>query len=254
MSPSREETGSGTGLAGRNALVTGAAVRVGRAIAEALAAEGMNLVLHYYTRRDETEALATEVRGRGRRAIAMQADLSDPAKARALADGAWQELGGLDALVLSASSYPRLPLAALDPERVEETLQINLVSPFVLGQRIGLRMRERGHGSIVTLLDWSIDRPDPEYLAYHVAKAGLKEVTRGLARALAPQVRVNGVAPGAVLLPEGTTEDKRHRIEKKTPLGRIGSPADVAQACVYLLSAPFVTGAVLTVDGGRSLV
>lgn len=256
MSPiGPETTAKQSALAGRNVLVTGAAVRVGRAVADALAARGMNLILHYRTHRHEAEAFAEDLRSRGLQAVPMQADLSHPGNALELADHAWEALGGLDALVLSASSYPRVSLLDIDAGSLEETLRVNLISPFLLAQRIGLRMRERGNGSIVTLLDWSIDRPDPNYLAYHVAKAGLKEATRGLARALAPQVRVNGIAPGAVMLPEGTSEDQRQRIEKKTPLNRIGSPHDVAEACVYLLeSAPFVTGTILTVDGGRSLV
>ena len=114
-------------------------------------------------------------------------------------------------------------------------------------------MKRQGSGLIVNMLDWSIDRPYPDYLPYGIAKAGLCAATRGLARALAPEVRVNGIAPGTVLLPDGMEEARAEAIRKAIPLGRTGEPADIAEAVVYLLGAEYATGTILTIDGGRSL-
>jgi NAD(P)-dependent dehydrogenase (short-subunit alcohol dehydrogenase family) len=164
-------------------------------------------------------------------------------------------MGPLDILVLSASEYPERDPATIGLEDLEHTLRTNLTTPFLIAHQIGYRMQARGKGRIVTLLDWSIGRPDPKYLSYHISKAGLREATLGLARALAPAVQVNGIAPGAVLLPEGTPEERARRIRAKVPLQRLGSAEDIATACLYLLeAADFVTGSVLTVDGGRSVV
>ena len=241
-------------LKGKRALVTGAAVRLGRAIAEGLAARGAELCLHYNSHRREADQLANEIRDRGGHACTIQADLADPDMAEALALEAEEALGPIDLLVLSASTYPRESLESISADRFESTLRSNLISPFLLARRLGLKMKERGSGRIVTILDWSIDRPDPGYLPYQIAKAGLREATYGLARALSPEVNVNGVSPGAVLLPEGTSEDRRRRIRDVTPLGRIGRPEDVVAAVLFLLeSGDFVTGSILKVDGGRSL-
>ena len=162
-------------------------------------------------------------------------------------------MGPIQGLVLSAAIYPQSPLAEVDAANFEETLRVNLISPFLLARTAGLRMKARGRGAITALLDWSVDRPYADRIPYTIAKAGLRAGVLGLARALAPEVRVNGVALGAVLLPEGTTTQLEERIRTAAPLQRIGTPGDAADAVRYLMQAEFVTGTILTVDGGRSV-
>lgn len=247
----------------RLALVTGAGIRLGRAVSEALAERGLRLALHYHHHQAEAEALAGEIRlarppaappAGPPAALCFPADLAEPLSVTALSAAVESAMGPIDLLVLSAAIYPRDPLDQIDPKRFEETLRVNLTSPFLLAREVGLRMKARGRGSIIGLLDWSIDRPYVDRIPYTIAKAGLRAGLLGLARALAPEVRVNGLGLGAVLLPEGTPDDLRERIRLAAPLRRIGTPADVARGVLYLADADFVTGSILPVDGGRSVV
>jgi len=245
-------------LAGKAALVTGAGIRLGRALAEALAAQGMRLALHYHAHEQEARELQTRIeRGRGpadptpTRCFA--ADLSDPAAAVRLVREVEEQMGALSVVILSAAVYPRDPLEEISQDSLERTLSINLTAPFLLAREAGLLMKGRGEGHILALLDWSLDRPYPDRLPYTMAKAGLRAGILGLARALAPQVQVNAIAPGAVLLPEATPQELRRSIIAATPLARLGSPEEVARAALYLLGSDFATGTVLTVDGGRSV-
>lgn len=245
-------------LHGRVALVTGAGIRLGRALSEGLAARGMRLALHYNQHRAEAEELASRIRNdrphaREPQALCFPADLRYPQEARALVESVEQAMGPVDVAILSAAIYPREPIDAVTPESLDEALRVNLSSPFLLALAAGRRMRERGEGNIVALLDWSIDRPYTDRIPYTIAKAGLRAGVLGLSRALAPEVRVNAIAPGAVLLPEGTTEELRERIRSATPLRRIGQPDDVVGAALYLLDSEFVTGTILYVDGGRTV-
>ena len=242
-------------LKDKTALVTGGGIRVGRAIVLELARAGMNLLVHYRTSRKEADDVCRLAGELGVRATSISADLGDLDELMGFLQQVERYHSPIDALILSASEYPRVDLETTTPDAIEQTLRLNLTAPFLLAQRIGFAMKARGEGQIVTLLDWSLGRPDPNYLPYHASKAGLTEVTYGLARALAPQVRVNGVAPGAVLLPEDTPPDRRERIRLKTPLQTIGSPEDISQAVRFLLeSGDFITGHVIRVDGGRSLI
>lgn len=237
------------------ALVTGGGLRVGRAISLALAVRGFDLALHYRRSRGEAEEVAAAAEEAGGRADLFAADFSQPGEAERLAAEVLDTVGVPTVLVLSASSYEREPLPAITAEGFRRTLETNLLAPFLLAQSLGLAMRGAGRGHIITLLDWSLDRPDPEYLAYQAAKAGLREVTYALARGLAPEVRVNGIAPGAVLLPEGTSADRCEAVRRKTLVGHLGAPEDIARAVLYLIEAEhFVTGTVLRVDGGRALL
>jgi len=257
-------------LEGRVALVTGAGIRLGRAVSEALAARGMRLALHYRQHGEEAEQLASSIRwSRGQHASpasgadgartgppeagCFAGDLADPTSMAALAASVEERMGPVDALVLSAAIYPRQPFRDITPEALEEALRVNLSSPFLLASEIGRRMLERQSGHIVILLDWSLDRPYVDRLPYTLAKAGLRAAVPGLARALAPHVRVNGIAPGAVLLPEGTSPELTERIRRASLLQTIGKPGDIAEAVIYLLQSRFVTGSILTVDGGRAV-
>lgn len=246
-------------LQGKLAVVTGAGIRLGRALSEGLAEEGMRLALHYMQHEKEARDLADRIRASrpGQeipQADCFQADLGHPASISRLSEQVETRMGAVDVLVLSAAVYPRAPLDEITPESMESTLRVNLSSPFLLARDFGLRMKRRGGGAIVVLLDWSMDRPYRNRLPYTMAKAGLRAGVFGLARALAPEVRVNAVSPGAVLLPEATEESYRERVLAATPLGRIGTPEDVVSAAVFLLKSEFVTGTIVTVDGGRSTV
>jgi pteridine reductase len=237
------------------ALVTGGALRVGRSIVLALARHGYDVAVHYRASEQPARELANEVRAIGRNSQVFHSDLSLAGGVETLTTEVAADFGPIDLLVLSASNYAKEPFLDITPEGFAETLQVNLLAPFFLAQKFGAQMMARGHGQIVTLLDWSLDRPDPNYLAYQVSKAGLREATLGLARALAPVVRVNGVAPGAVLLPEETSDERREAVRQKTLVGHLGTPEDVARAVIYLIEAEhFVTGSILRVDGGRSLL
>jgi NAD(P)-dependent dehydrogenase (short-subunit alcohol dehydrogenase family) len=245
-------------LEGRLALVTGAGVRLGRALAEGLAGQGMRLALHYHQHAGEAEELALKISRAApslapARARCFPADLGQPDLVGALCESVETEMGPVDALLLSAAIYPQEPLETITPAAFERTLRINLTSPFLLALNLGLRMQQRGGGRIIAILDWSLDRPYPDRVPYTAAKAGLRAAILGLARALAPEVQVNAIAPGAILLPEGTDAVFQERVRGATPLGRIGRPSDLVEAAVFLLRSEFITGTVLTVDGGRSI-
>ncbi len=235
-------------LGGSRALVTGAALRVGRAIARELARAGADLLLHHRSSADAARELAGEIRGLGRDVVLLRGDLSDPDDLRRVAEAGREA----DLLVNSAAVFPRTPLPEVTVEDWDRVLSVNLRAPFFLARTIGLAMKERGGGAVVNIADWAAYRPYTGYLPYCVSKAGLLAMTAGLARALAPEVRVNAVAPGPVLLPPDMPEAERRAVIGTTPLRREGSPEDVARAVRFLAAdASFSTGAVLTVDGGR---
>lgn len=240
-------------LENRVALVTGGAVRIGRAISLALAQAGMRIVVHYRSSGDEAEAVVREIREIGGEAVALAADLSRHEETLRLADEAESAFGRVDVLVNNASVFPPERLDEVDEELWELAMAVNLKAPFFLTQRIGARMRERGEGVVVNLADLAGLQPWKAYAAHAVSKAGLVHLTRVAARSLAPEVRVVAVAPGTVLPPEGTPEPELRRLAERAALKRLGSPQDVVQAVLYLLGADFVTGEVLILDGGRTL-
>jgi pteridine reductase len=236
-------------LKGRAALVTGGARRIGRALCLALGERGVKVAIHCHRSRGDADAVARECPG----SVVLEADLARRGAPARLLDEAYERLGNLDILVNNASVYENVQLPDVDEASWDRALAVNLTAPFFLAQRAGLRMRDAGGGAIVSLTDWAVARPYPRYLPYYAAKAGLAAVTAGLARALAPEVRVNAVAPGPILLPDGADPDARAAIERATPLGRLGGTEAVASAVLFLLGNEFVTGEMLTVDGGRSL-
>ena len=241
-------------LLGRTALVTGAAKRVGRAIALAMAGRGMDIVVHYRSSASEARATALAVEGLGRRAVAVQADLAQQEEVEALADRATQAFGKIDVLVNSAALFYRTPLEKITAQEWNQFLRVNLMGPFLLARRVGLEMRRRGEGKIINVADVAGIAPWADFLPYSVSKGALITLTKGLAKALAPEVQVNAVAPGSVLLPEEYGDKERETIIRATPLKRIGDPADVANTVLFLLEgSDFITGQVVVVDGGRSI-
>jgi NAD(P)-dependent dehydrogenase (short-subunit alcohol dehydrogenase family) len=238
------------GLNGEIALVTGAGRRIGRAIALELACAGADVIVHVNASLDEGEAAATEIRALGRRAAVVQADQRDPAAiARACREAA-TALGPVSILVNNAAIWPRTPLDECSREDYDRALEVNLRGPFFWARELGPAMRERGGGAIVSLADVSADRPWPDSLPYCMSKAGIVAMTYGLARALAPAVRVTAVAPGPICFPADYTAAQAAADRAATLRGREGSPDDIARAVRFLCESRNITGIVLPVDGG----
>ena len=239
--------------AGRVALVTGAGRRLGRAMASALAARGMTLAIHHNTSTAGAAELRDEIVAAGGRAACFAADLADPVAARELPRRVAAELGRLDLLVNSAAVMHRLRFEDTTPEQYDAILDLNLRSVFFCTQGAAPALRAV-RGKVINLADLGGLEPWPGFAAHSVSKAGVVMLTKVLARALAPEVTVNAIAPGTVLVPEEYDAAERDRLARSTPLGRLGSPADAVAALLYLVEgADFVTGDVLVVDGGRLL-
>jgi pteridine reductase len=237
-------------LSGQVALVTGAARRLGRAVALALAQEGADVVLHVHT--SSGEEIAREVRDLGRRAWVVKADLSSPAETVRLSQNvltfAEQRV---DILINNAAVFFPTPLSHLTTQTWHTILHTNLTAPFTLSLLLGRTMRARRRGHIIQLIDWSGIRALPAYLPYCVSKGGLWTLTQALAKVFAPQVQVNGVAPGPVLPPDDYPEEQCQSLGAETPLRRVGQVADVIRAVRFLLTTDgFITGSVYVVDGG----
>jgi len=239
-----------TPLAGRVALVTGAGRRVGRAIAIALGARGMRVVVHYNGSAEGAHETARLIRDRGGLATLIQADLSDVASAEQLIDRTLDAEGALAALVNSAAVMLRSPVGETTAAQWDDMFALNVRAPYFLAQRAAPALRD-AHGAIVNIADLAAFETWPAYVPHGVTKAAIVQMTRGLAHALAPDVRVNAVAPGVVLLPEGWSDADAEHLRRTTPLQRLGTPDDVAGAVAYLLEADYVTGEVIRVDGGR---
>jgi pteridine reductase len=234
------------------ALVTGGARRVGRAIALALADRGLDIVVHYNSGAGDAADTVAAIRARGVRAELLHADLSDVSAAQALPGRAHAVFGGLHVVVNSAAMMLRTPIGAVTPAEWDTMFALNLRSPFFVSQAAAPLLAPR-RGVIVNIADLAAYETWPAYVPHAITKAGVVQMTRGLARALAPDVRVNAVAPGAVLLPDDWNAETADRLAGTTPLRRLGSAEDVAQAVVYLCEASYVTGEVIIVDGGRHI-
>jgi pteridine reductase len=239
-------------LTGGRALVTGGGRRLGAAIAETLAAAGMDVVVSYQGSAEGAKATCARIRGQGRLGIAVHADLRDRDAGRALVDAAQEQLGGLDLLVLSAASYEPGSLADTDDAAFDRSLSLNLAAPFVIAQRAAPLLRA-SRGSIVMLTCGTRHAPHAGYLAYQASKAALHQLMRTLAIELAPEVRVNAVAPGSVMPPDEWGDDRLAELTARIPLGRVGDARDVTDAVLYLARHTWTTGTELVVDGGRSV-
>ena len=238
------------------ALITGAGRRVGAVIARSLHAAGYDLALHCRRSRAEAEALAAELeRGRARSTLVLQAELADPQAPAMLLAATLAHFGRLDALVNNASAFFATPIGTASVAQWHELFASNAQAPFFLAQAAAPALRA-ARGAIVNLVDIYAERALADHPIYCMAKAALAAMTRVLAQDLAPAVRVNGVAPGAVLWPsDGKPHDDQQAMLARTPLQRAGSPEDVAGAVLWLLrDAPYVTGQIIRVDGGRTLM
>ena len=234
------------------ALVTGGGVRVGRAIALSLAESGYDLLVSY----NKSPARASEVKtaaGRlGSRAVTIQADLSRERDSVALARAAGEHFGRLDLLVNSAASFVANDLLAVTAKEWDEVMALNLRAPFLLMRDTASLLRA-SRGAIVNIVDLSALQPWTSHPHHSVSKAGLLHLTRVMARRLAPEVRVNAIAPGFVLPPESFSDEEIERARRRVPMGRVGSAEDVANAVGFLARADYVTGQVVGVDGGEGL-
>lgn len=238
------------------ALITGSARRVGATIARALHGAGYDVALHYRHSQAEMQALVGELEAaRAHSTLALQADLADTAQLPGLVDAVRQRFGRLDALVNNASAFHATPVGSITGRDWDDLFAANARAPLFLSQAAAPHLAAR-RGAIVNLVDVYAERPLAQHSVYCMAKAALAALTRSLALDLAPDVRVNGVAPGAVMWPENDAkaDDDRAGMIARTPLRRAGEPGDVASAVLWLLrDTPFVTGQIIRVDGGRSL-
>jgi len=240
-------------LDGARALVTGASRRLGRAIAERLAAAGADLALHYREDEAGARAAAAAIEAAGRRAVLLEADLADADACARLVEQADEALGGLTLLVHNAATFARTPLDAMDASDFDRFMAVNARSVYVTSLVAGRLFKARGGGCIVNLADVAGLSPWPGYVPYSASKAAVVSLTKGFAKLLAPEVRVNAVAPGPVLPPVGEPPERGEQAVAATLLKRWGAPGDVAEAVLFLATAAYVTGQVLPVDGGRSV-
>jgi len=237
-------------LRGKTALITGAAKRIGRAIALAFADEGLNIVVHYSHSATEAEALVYELGKRGVKAWAIKADFEKPEEYESLIDRVIQAAGHLDILVNNASIFPPSTIQQVTWENVMTSVEVNAWAPFVISRAFALKARR---GTIINLLDTRITSYDFQHVAYILSKRMFAQMTNMMALECAPDITVNAVAPGVILPPPGQDESYLKKLADTMPLKRHGDPRDVAEAAVFLAKSSFITGQVIYVDGGRHL-
>tara|TARA_R110002111_G_scaffold262504_1_gene338896 strand:- start:65948 stop:66691 length:744 start_codon:yes stop_codon:yes gene_type:complete len=239
-------------LEGKVAVITGAAVRIGRSMAIALAEAGADICIHYRSSAQEAEQTCAEIRQRGRKSFAVSADLSDSRNAAALImDAVIAEFGKVDILINSASVFEDKSLRNSSEHDWDSQLDINLKAPYFLCQEFAKTFQPGQRGQIINLVDWRALRAGTGHLPYRISKAGLVTLTECLALELAPEIQVNAIAPGAILPPPGLDISYLEQRAKRIPLQRPGSPQDICDALLYLLRTDFVTGEVLNVSGGE---
>lgn len=237
-----------------SALVTGAAKRLGRSIALALAEDGWDLALHYNQSADEALSLQAEIERMGRRAVTLKGDLADPENAARLVQDAHQSLGAMSLLINNASLMDRDNLASMNEESWRQLIDINLTAPVFLMQAFAAQENLPEGASVINMLDQQTSAPSPRFFSYAVAKIGLEGATRLAAFELAPKIRVNGIAPGLVLASSLQTEDKHQSRQQAMPLGEGLGTDDIVHAVRYFIKASHVTGEVLVVDSGQQLI
>lgn len=236
------------------ALITGAAKRIGAAMATRLHSEGFRVIIHYGHSKDDAHTLAQKLNDiRPESATCLQANLCDSEDVKALSEKAVNVWGQLDVLVNNASSFYPTPIGSISEEDWLSLVGSNVKGPLFLSQALAPALR-KAKGCIVNMVDMHIDRPLPKHSVYLLAKSGLASLTQSLAIDLAPDIRVNGIGPGAILWPEREMEDdEKDKLLSSIPLGELGKPEDIAKTLSFLISASYVTGQIIFVDGGRSL-
>jgi 3-oxoacyl-[acyl-carrier protein] reductase/pteridine reductase len=237
--------------AGKTALITGGAVRVGKAITLALARAGANVVINYNASASAAEQTAAEARALGVEALAVQANIAEHEQVEAMVAAAASKFGGVDILVNSASLWQSTPFPTQSLDNWHRVTGILINGAFYCANAVAPQMLAKGEGAIVNIIDLSAWEPWPNFTAHSVGKAGLLALTRQLALEMAPSVRVNAVAPGPVLPPPDYSDEKIARSAARTLLNRWGKPDDVAEAVLYFVRAGYVTGETLAVDGGE---
>lgn len=237
-------------LRGRSVLITGAARRIGRETALAFAEEGANVVVHYRSSSDEAKVLVSELVGKGVKAWMVQADLGKPDETESLIGRALDLAGSLDVVVNNASIFPHDTLQDMTFDGLMDNMRVNAWSPFVLGREFA---RLVGKGRIVNLIDSRVKDYDWTHVGYILSKHVLWELTKMMALQYAPDITVNGVAPGLILPPPGKDESYLTKLKDTVPLREVGDPRYVAEAIVYLAKSEYVTGELIFVDGGRHL-
>ena len=237
-------------LRGRVALVTGAGHRVGRAIAVALGERGMRVAVHYNAAADGAEETVRQIRAAGGDGDAIGADLTDPDAPARLVSGVVERFGSLDVLVNSAAVMVRTPFGDVTPRTWDDIMALNQRAPFFLAQAAAPHLRA-ARGVIVNIADLAAFETWPAFIPHGISKASVVYMTRSLARVLAPEVRVAGIAPGTVLLPENWNREAAEHLRETTPLERHGSPSDVSSTVLFILDSDYLTGETIIVDGGR---
>jgi pteridine reductase len=237
-------------LQGKVALVTGGGIRVGKTLALTLADAGARVAVHYNSSEGDARDTVERIRGSGGSAELFKADLTDATAPRSLIDAVSSRMGGLDVLVNSAAVMIRTPFEETTTKQWDDIFKLNLRAPFFLSQAAAPSLR-RVHGAIINIADLAAYETWPGYIPHGLTKGGVVQMTRALARVMAPEVRVNAIAPGTVLRPDDMSQRDATHLVETTPLRRDGSPEDVASTMMFLLRAEYITGETIIVDGGR---
>lgn len=240
-------------IIGKKALITGGAVRVGREITLQLAAAGAQVICQYYSSEKEALQLMQEVRAKGGKIELIQIDLNEKDAPARIINKAQTTFGTIDILVNNSALFYPTPLNKVTEKDWDTFINLNLKAAFFLAKEVGLIMKVQGRGRIINIGDTSYSSPWPDYLPYTISKAGVIAMTRGLAKSLAPQVLVNCINPGPVLLPQDYNEEQARKSIERTLLKRTGDPKDIAKTVQFLIETDYITGASIPVDGGRHL-
>ncbi len=239
-----------TDVAHKNILITGAARRLGEAMARACADQGASIFIHYRQSAEDAKNLAADLEGKGVRTWLFHADLTQPGAPERLFSQCLDAAGRVDAIINNASIFPRDTLMDLTEESLAENIRIHAMAPH----RLAKAMHEAGQiGSIINMLDTRIADYDAHHVSYHLSKRMLSDLTRMLANDMAPNIRVNAIAPGLILPPDGEDSDYLEALAHTNPLNTCGSPEDIARTALFLLNSPFITGQIVYVDGGRHM-
>ena len=241
-------------LKGKGIIITGSAVRIGRAICLELAEAGAHLFCHYHSSKQKANILEQELRATGTVHFFHRTDLSNLKAIGPLVRTAYHQLGRIDVLINNAAVFYKTPLGDVTEEDWDTFFNLNLKAPFFLAQEVSRYMQKQESGKIINIGDAGAENPYPAYLPYSLTKAGITAMTRGLAKALAPQIQVNCINPGPVLMPDYLTDEERTYALEQTLLKKEGSPEDIARTVRFILEgSDYITGAVIPVDGGRQI-